>query len=510
VRVIYLDHAASAPLDAQVIAALQAALTGEVAIGNPSSTTHTYGRTAAAQIEQAREQIAALIGSTPREVVFTSGATESDNLAILGLARGRESFGRHLISSRTEHKAVLDAFKALAKRGFDITWLEPQRDGRVVPEQVQAALRPTTQLVSLMHANNETGVVQPIEAIAAICRAHGAFFHVDAAQSAGKLPLDMGATPIDLLSLSAHKMYGPKGIGALYVSERVRPWLEPLMWGGGQERGLRPGTLPTHHILGFGVAAEVARHRQSEDTRHLEALAQHFKHALQGLAGCRYNDAAPDGVGAGGEPAAGRGRLPGLVSLSVEGVEGESLLAELPQLALSSGAACDSATGEPSYVLRAQGVPRELAQSTLRVSFGRGNTREEAEAAGRQIAAAVARLRAEDAPGEPPGGPWAEGRAGSLVEGAQIRCFLRLAIDGRLEALQFRLAACPHTRAVVRGLEARLAAGPCRPEALGKPAEWAQEATVPVTKLGRLLAVEDALQRALGSAAAARSRTIEP
>ncbi|MBU3672896.1 MAG: cysteine desulfurase [Sinobacteraceae bacterium] len=504
--VIYLDHAASTPLDPQVIAALQAALTGELAVGNPSATTHVYGRAAAARIEQAREQIAALIGAAPRELVFTSGATESDNLAILGLARGRESFGRHVISSRTEHKAVLDACKALGKRGFDITWLEPQRDGRIRPEQVAEALRPTTQLVSLMHANNETGVVQPIEAIAAICRAHGAFFHVDAAQSAGKLPLDVGATPIDLLSLSAHKMYGPKGIGALYVSERVRPWLEPLMWGGGQERGLRPGTLPTHQILAFGVAAELARKRRLEDARHLEALVQQFKHSLEGLSGCWYND--PTLKAMEGEAMDG-GRLPGLVSLSLEGVDGESLLAELPQLALSSGAACDSATGEPSYVLRAQGVPRELAQSTLRVSFGRGNTREEAETAAGQISAALARLRAEDAPGAPPGGPWAEGSAGSLVEGAKIRCFLRLGSDGNLEALQFRLAACPHTRAVARRLEAQLAAGPCSAEALGTPAEWAREAAVPVTKLGRLLAVEDALQRALGSAAAARSRTIE-
>jgi len=507
VNAIYLDHAASTPLDPQVIAALQAALTGEAAAGNPSATTHAYGRAAAAQIEHARERIAALIGATARELVFTSGATESDNLAILGLARGRESFGRHLVSSRTEHKAVLDACKALAKRGFEITWLEPQRDGRILPEHVAAALRPTTQLVSLMHANNETGVVQPIGAIAELCRAQGVFFHVDAAQSAGKLPLDVGAMPIDLLSLSAHKMYGPKGIGALYVSERVRPWIEPLMWGGGQERGLRPGTLPTHQIVAFGVAAEVARARWREDARHLEGLVRQFKRAIEGLPGCRFNDPllkAMDGEAMDG------GRLPGLVSLSLEGVEGESLLAELPQLALSSGAACDSATGEPSYVLRAQGVPRELAQSTLRVSFGRGNTAEEAEAAARQICAAVLRLRNEDAPGQPPGGPWAEGGAGSLVEGARVRCFLRLTTDGRLEALQFRLAACPHTREVARRLEARVAAGPCSLESLGKPDEWAREAAVPVTKLGRLLAVEDALRRAVDSAAAVRSRTIEP
>ncbi|MFZ9479593.1 MAG: cysteine desulfurase family protein, partial [Steroidobacteraceae bacterium] len=280
--VIYLDHAASTPLDPQVIAALQAALTGDAAFGNPSATTHVYGRAAAAQIEQARERIAALIAASPREVVFTSGATESDNLAILGLARGRESFGRHLISSRTEHKAVLDACKALAKRGFEVTWLEPQRDGRILPEQVAAALRPTTQLVSLMHANNETGVVQPIGPIAELCRARGVFFHVDAAQSAGKLPLDVSSTPIDLLSLSAHKMYGPKGIGALFVSERVRPWLEPLMWGGGQERGLRPGTLPTHQIVAFGVAAEVARARWRADARHLEGLVRQFKRAMEG------------------------------------------------------------------------------------------------------------------------------------------------------------------------------------------------------------------------------------
>jgi cysteine desulfurase len=501
VSAIYLDHAASTPLDPLVIAALQAALTGEAAAGNPSATTHAYGCAAAAQIEQARERIAALIGSTPQELVFTSGATESDNLAIVGLARGRESFGRHLVSSRMEHKAVLDACKALAKRGFEITLLEPQRDGRILPEHVATALRPTTQLVSLMHANNETGVIQPIGAIAELCRARGVFFHVDAAQSAGKLLLDVGAMPIDLLSLSAHKMYGPKGIGALYVSERVRPWIEPLMWGGGQERGLRPGTLATHQIVAFGVAAEVARHRRLEDVRHLDGLARRFKQLLEGLPGCRYNDAAADEVG---PPR----HLPGLVSLSVEGVEGESLLAELPQLALSSGAACDSATGEPSYVLRAQGVPRELAQSTLRVSFGRGNTLEDAAAAARLIGAAVARLRAEDGAGEPPGGPWSEGGAGSLAEGARIRCFVRLTADGRLAALRFRLAACPHTRAVVRRLEDRVRAEPCAVTELGQPAEWAVDAAVPVTKLGRLLVLEDALQRAVDSAAAARSRTI--
>ena len=506
---IYLDHAASTPLDPQVIAALQSALSGEAAVGNPSATTHAYGRAAAAQIEQARERIAALIGAAPREIVFTSGATESDNLAILGLARGRESFGRHLVSARTEHKAVLDACKALVKRGFEVTWLEPQRDGRILPEQVAAALRPTTQLVSIMHANNETGVVQPIGAIAELCRARGVFFHVDAAQSAGKLPLDVGAMPIDLLSLSAHKMYGPKGIGALYVAERARPWIEPLMWGGGQERGLRPGTLATHQIVAFGVAAEVAGRRRLEDLGHLEALVQRFKQTLEGLPGCRYNDAATDRVGAGGEPAAGPRRLPGLVSLSLEGVEGESLLAELPELALSSGSACDSATGEPSYVLRAQGVPRELAQSTLRVSFGRGNTGEDAEAAARHIRSAVARLRAEDAPGEPPGGPWHQGSAGTLAEGARVRCYVKLGTDERLEALQFRLAACPHTREVARRLEARLATGPCTRAALGTPTDWAQAAGVPVTKLGRLLAVEDALQQAIGSAAGARSRTIE-
>ena len=338
------------------------------------------------------------------------------------------------------------------------------------------------------------------------------FFHVDAAQSAGKLPLDVGAMPIDLLSLSAHKMYGPKGIGALYVSERVRPWIEPLMWGGGQERGLRPGTLPTHQSVAFGVAAELARHRRLEHARHLDGLARRFKQSLEGLPGCRYNDAAGGGAAA-SDAAAGEAavrHLPGLVSLSLEGVEGESLLAELPQLALSSGAACDSATGEPSYVLRAQGVPRELAQSTLRVSFGRGNTLEEAEAAARYIRAAVGRLRDEDDAGEPPGGPWLQGSAGSLAEGARIRCFVRLTADGRLAALQFRLAACPHTRTVARRLEARVAAGPCAVTELGQPAEWAVDAAVPITKLGRLLAVEDALRRAVDSAAAARSRTIEP
>lgn len=484
---IFLDHASTTPIDPTVATAMSEVLTGALGIGNASSDTHAYGRDAASAIEAARADVAALIGARAEDLIFTSGATESDNLAIVGVARGRADRGRHLVTSRTEHKAVLDPVHQLEKRGWQVSELEPGRDGRIDSATVAAALRPDTQLVSIMHANNETGVVQDIAAIAAVCRARDVFLHCDAAQSVGRLPIDVESLGVDLVSISAHKLYGPKGIGALWVSPRVRPWVEPLMWGGGHERGLRPGTLATHQIIGFGRAAARVREQRDSDARHVEALASRFRSGLAGVEGLRWNDHPVH-------------RLPGLVSLSIEGVEGESLIAALPTIAVSSGAACDSTSGEPSYVLRAQGVPTELAQSTLRVAFGRFNTETEAIHASTVVREAVARLRAQDAPGSPAGEGWGMGEAGSLREGARIRCFVRLDTKQNITAIEFRAATCPGVWTVLDGLKRELVGRPAATPTLGGPRDWVRRFNLPTEKLGRLFRVEDALGAALKSA----------
>ena len=510
---VFLDHASTTPVDPRVAAAIGECLAGPEGLGNPSSTTHAYGRAAAARIEHARAEVAALVGASPGDIVFTSGATEADNLALIGTARGRASFGRHLVVPRTEHKAVLDPARHLEKAGWSVTWLEPAADGRITPEAVAAALRPDTQLVSVMHANNETGVVNDIAAIAAVCRARDVLVHTDAAQSAGKLPIDMTALGVDLLSLSAHKMYGPKGVGALVVTPRARPWVEPLLWGGPQERGLRAGTPATHQIVGFGVAAALAAAQLAADAAHAESLAARLRAALAGLPGLRFND----------HPSA---RLPGLLSVSVDGVEGESLIGAMPGIAVSSGAACDSASGEPSYVLRALGLPPELARSTLRIMCGRSSTAAEADLAAAAIRDAVTMLRAEDAPGAPDvpatgtgeatGPGWAVGEAGRVRDGTRVRCYLRVGRAGaggarRIAAAEFRVYGCPHTRAVAKALAAALQGRPltAAEEAtadappLGTPRDWASRHGVPPEKLGRLLVVEDAWQRAREAALAA-------
>ena len=499
---IFLDHASTTPCDPEVIAEMHAVLAGEAGIGNPSSTTHYFGKLAADLIERSRADVAALIGADPSELIFTSGATESDNLAILGIARGRSDLGRHLVTSRIEHKAVLDPCKYLQKRGWQITWLEPQADGLIDSEALRRALRSDTQLVSIMHANNETGVVQDIAAIARVCRDAGVLLHVDAAQSAGKLPLDVHAFDVDLLSLSAHKMYGPKGIGALYVSARARPWLEPLSYGGGHERGLRPGTLATHQIAGFAAAARLAASRMNGDAEQAASLVREFKSALADLDGVRFNDYRED------HP---ERRLPGLVSVTLERVEGESLLAAVSEIAVSSGAACDSASGEPSYVLRAQGVPTEWARSTLRVAFGRGNTLEHARIAAAAIRRAVSQLREQDADAVPEsilaaGTGWAVGEAGSYREGMRVRCYLALDASGRIAAIGFRAYACPDLWRVLAALERQWLGR--RPETgdLGTPAQWAEKFQVPIEKLGRLIRVEDAWRAAKEALESTHSR----
>lgn len=495
-RPAFLDHASTTPLDPQVASAMIECLQDPAVQGNASSATHVYGRAAAALVERARADVAALVGAAPSEVIFTSGATEADNLALLGIARGRADRGRHLVVPRTEHKAVLDPARALARRGFEVTWLEPDPTGRIGPQSVAAALRPDTQLVSVMHANNETGIVNDIAGIAAVCRAHGVLLHSDAAQSVGKLPVSLAALGVDLLSVSAHKMYGPKGVGALVVTAAARPWLEPLMFGGPQERGLRPGTPATHQIVGFGVAAAIAADRLAVDAAHAMALAHRLSEGLAGLPGLRFNNAPRAPAAAG---------LPGLLSISVEGVEGESLLAGLPELAVSSGAACDSAAAEPSYVLRALGLAPELAQATLRIMFGRHSRDADADLAAAAIRRTVLALRAADAPGAPAGEGWVLGEAGRPREGTRVRCYLRADPAGRIEEVDWRLFGCPHTRAVAASLT-----GPLRGRtpteaatALGTPLDWAVRHGVPTEKLGRLLRVEDALRQALGKMSAA-------
>lgn len=360
---IYLDYAATAPLDPRVKAVLDPYLGSSGLVGNPSSI-HIAGRQAAAATSKAREQLAAMLKCSPAELIWTSGATESDNLAILGAARNRAHRGKHLVTMPTEHKAVVDTFKALEKEGFDVTWMEPDSDGLLQPATLEAALRTDTQLVSVMHVNNETGVIQDITQIGDICRERDVLFHSDAAQSAGKLPIDLGAQPIDLMSLTAHKFHGPQGIGALYIANRPGCNLNPIMFGGGQERRLRPGTLPLHLVVGCGAAAEIATHNMQDDLKHVRRLNAAL---LQGLAGI-------PNVWRNGHPGHLDHHYPGIVNVCVDGVEGESLMLALEPVCVASGSACNATSGEPSYVLRALGRSDEQAQSALRFSFGRGTT----------------------------------------------------------------------------------------------------------------------------------------
>jgi cysteine desulfurase len=348
---------------------------------NPSAVGHAPGRRARARVEQARGEVAALVGADPAQVIFTSGATEADNLAILGAARFYRERGRHVVTSRTEHPAVLDACRQLEREGFAVTYLKPGADGIVVPAQVEEALRSDTILVSLMHVNNEIGVVQDVAAVGRLCRSRGVLFHVDAAQGIGKLALDVDRDCIDLLALTAHKVHGPKGVGALCVRREPRLGLVPLLHGGGQERGLRSGTLPTHQVVGMGAALRIAASQMSVDATRITRLRERLWQGMSAMHGVTLN----------GHPTC---RVPGILSVSIDGVEGESLLYALPGLAVASGSACATASGEPSYVLRALGRSDRLAQSTLRLSLGRFSTEADVERAIEAIVAAVTRLRA--------------------------------------------------------------------------------------------------------------------
>lgn len=378
-RPIYLDYAATTPVDPRVAQQMSACLTADGNFGNPASS-HRFGRDAQALVDAARSQVAALLNAGARDVVFTSGATEADNLALLGIARAARSRAKHVITSRIEHKAVLDPCRQLEREGVQVTYLEPDGDGLIDPGAVRAALRAETVLVSIMQANNEIGVLQDIAGIGALCRERGVPLHVDAAQSVGKVPIDLATLPVDLLSFTAHKLYGPKGIGALYVRGEWRASIQPLQFGGGHERGLRSGTLPVHQIVGCGRACELARLEGGADAVHIGALRERLWAGLRDLPGVMLNGHATQ-------------RLAGILNLSFPGVEGASLMLALQELALSSSAACDSDSGEPSYVLRSLGRDSQLAQASLRFSLGRFTTDQEVDQAIAAVRREYLRLR---------------------------------------------------------------------------------------------------------------------
>jgi cysteine desulfurase len=386
-RPVYLDYAATTPVDPRVAAAMAQCLTLEGEFGNPASASHEFGDAAGALVETARAQVASSVGALPEEVVWTSGATEADNLAIFGVAQYYRDHGRHIITARTEHKAVLDPCRELQRRGWRVTYLAPDSGGVIHPDQVAAALQADTVLVSIMHVNNEIGVIQDISSIGAICAQHGgARLHVDAAQSVGKSVIDFAALGVDLMSLSAHKAYGPKGVGALLVSQssrgqRARVQLTALQFGGGQERGLRAGTVATHQVVGMGLAFALAQASPPSEAERVAALRERLWQGLASLGGVLRNGDAQRSV-------------PHVLNVSFEGVEGESLLAAVRgQLAVSTGSACTSALQEPSYVLRALGRDDILSESSLRFGLGRYTTERDIDTAVEVVGRAVSRLR---------------------------------------------------------------------------------------------------------------------
>lgn len=377
---IYFDYSATTPVDPRVAEKMCQCLTADGNFGNPASRSHLFGWKAEEVVETARRQVADLINADPREIVWTSGATESDNLAIKGAAHFYVKKGKHIITSKIEHKAVLDTCRQLEREGYEVTYLDPGSDGIITPQMVADAIREDTIVVSLMHANNEIGVVTDLASIGEITREKGIIFHVDAAQSAGKLPIDMAEMKVDLMSISAHKMYGPKGIGALYVRRKPRIRLEAQMHGGGHERGMRSGTLATHQIVGLGEAAKICKEEMVEEGARCRALRQRFLDSIEDMEEVFVNGDLEQ-------------RLPGNLNISFAYVEGESLIMSLKDLAISSGSACTSASLEPSYVLRALGLNDELAHSSLRFSFGRFTTIEEVDYAVEQVRTAVDKLR---------------------------------------------------------------------------------------------------------------------
>jgi cysteine desulfurase len=378
-QLIYLDYAATTPAAPEVIAAMQSCLGADGVFANPSSV-HLAGRRSAAVVDRARDQLGTLLQTRPDRLIFTSGATESDNLAIRGAAMARAGQGRHLVTMKTEHKAVTDSFRHLEKEGFEVTWLLPGPDGLLTMESLEAALRDDTQLVSIMHVNNETGVIQDIHSIGSLCRERGILFHTDAAQSVGKLGFDLDDLPVDLLSLTAHKFYGPQGVGALYMADHPGTAIFPILFGGGQERRIRPGTLPVHLICGIGAAAELAIAERSKNHERVTVLRGRLMSALQDVAGILVN----------GDPDAA---YPGILNVSVADVDGESLMLALEPLCVASGSACNSAKVEPSHVLKALGRSDGEAEAAVRFSFGRTTTEEEVDQAAALYLGAIDKLR---------------------------------------------------------------------------------------------------------------------
>ncbi len=495
-KIVYLDYASTTPVDARVAAAMAEALTAEGAFGNPSST-HAFGAAARAAVERARVQVAGLIGAQAGEIVWTSSATEANNLAILGVARHalrarralRQDPSRvHLITARTEHKSVLGPCKQLEREGCSVTYLEPQPDGRIDPRQVEQALQSQTALVSIMHVNNEIGTINDVAAIGCVCRARGVAFHVDAAQSAGKIPIDVESMSIDLLSLSAHKIHGPKGAGALYVRREPPLGLEPVLFGGGQEGGLRSGTLATHQIVGMGLACEIAASAAGSGAQRFAALRERLWRGLQALGNVLPNPAV-----------ASPALVPQILNVSFDGVHGESLLAGLDDLAVSSGSTCNSATREPSYVLRALGRSDAQAEASLRFSLGRDTTPEDIDYAIAAVARVVRRLRdlspAAGAPADACG--FAVGEAGSMHQGTWIRWLLKID-SGRIAEARYQAYGCPHTLAACEWLHRHLPGRAATTNSVLPEGAAGLAAAVgaPPEKLGRLLIIEDALRAA--------------
>jgi cysteine desulfurase len=377
---IYLDYAATTPVDPRVAEKMMQFLTMEGEFGNPASRSHRFGWQAEEAVEVARSQIAELVNADPREIVFTSGATESNNLAIKGAAQFYHKKGKHLITLRTEHKAVLDTMRALEREGFEVTYLDVEASGLLDLEKFKAALRPDTTVVSVMMVNNEIGVIQDVAAIGELCRANGTIFHVDSAQAAGKVDIDLQALKIDLMSFSAHKIYGPKGIGALYVRRKPRIRLEAQTHGGGHERGMRSGTLPTHQIVAMGEAFRIAKLEMAEENQRFATLRQRLWDGIKDIEQVFLNGDATH-------------RVPGITNISFNYVEGESLIMALKDIAVSSGSACTSASLEPSYVLRALGLSDELAHSSIRFSIGRFTTEEQIDHTIKIVHEAIAKLR---------------------------------------------------------------------------------------------------------------------
>jgi cysteine desulfurase len=377
---VYLDYAATTPVDPRVAEVMQRYLTLDGTFANPASRSHMLGWQAEQAVESARRQVADLIAADPREIVWTSGATEADNLALIGFMRANRERGQHLVTSIVEHKAVVDTAAALEREGFEVTWLTPGADGRITPEQLREAMRPDTALVSLMAVNNELGCIHDLASLSEVAHAGGAAFHVDAAQGVGRIDLDVGRLGIDLMSLSGHKTYGPKGIGVLYVRRSQEVRIEPLIHGGGHERGMRSGTLATHQIAGMGEAFALAEAEAEADQARILGLRNRMLDGLSDLSGIYSN--TPIDVA-----------VPNILNLAFEGVDGESLLMALRNIAVSTGSACNSASVEPSYVLKGIGVPRALALASLRFSFGRFTTEADIDAALQALHHALPGLR---------------------------------------------------------------------------------------------------------------------